>query len=136
MSKDTGTGKIIMSTGRRKTAVAKVTLSAGSGKFVVNGKTLDSYFSGLPRFQLSAVAPLSITNSISQYNVRVAVAGGGIMAQSEAIRHGIARALSSIDTKFKNHMKKVGFLTRDDRVVERKKPGRAKARKSFQWTKR
>ena len=134
MSKDRG--KVIISTGRRKTAVAKITLSRGSGKFIVNGKSLDKYFSGLPRFQISASIPLVLTNSLSQYNINVVVSGGGIMAQSEAIRHGLARALSSVSSGFKNLMKKKGFLTRDDRMVERKKPGLAKARKSFQWTKR
>lgn len=128
--------KIIITKGRRKTAVANIKLFAGSGKVTVNGKSLDKYFSGLPRFQIDAIAPLVSANCLSQYDVGINVAGGGIMAQSGAIRHGLARALAGIDTGFKNTMKKEGFLTRDDRMVERKKPGRAKARKSFQWTKR
>ncbi|MBN1384886.1 MAG: 30S ribosomal protein S9 [Elusimicrobia bacterium] len=134
MSKDKS--KIIIAKGRRKTAVANIKLSAGSGKVTVNGKSLDRYFAGLQRFQMTAIAPLASVNCSSQYDVGVNVSGGGVMAQSEAIRHGLARALASVDSGFKNTMKKEGFLTRDDRMVERKKPGRAKARKSFQWTKR
>ncbi|MDD5688572.1 MAG: 30S ribosomal protein S9 [Elusimicrobia bacterium] len=131
-----GNSKTIIAIGRRKTAVARVKLSAGSGKLVVNKKPVDKYFAGLPRFQMTVIEPLKITNLLSQYDVSAVVGGGGVMAQSEAIRHGIARAIASIDAGFKATMKKEGFLTRDDRMVERKKPGRAKARKSFQWTKR
>ena len=134
MSKDTG--KFITAIGRRKTAVAKVELSPGSGKVVVNDKPLDIYFAGLIRFQRAALSPLEAVKVSSQYDVSASVAGGGVMAQSEALRHGIARALASIDGGFKTLIKKEGYLTRDDRMVERKKPGKAKARKSFQWTKR
>ncbi|MFA5779782.1 MAG: 30S ribosomal protein S9 [Elusimicrobiota bacterium] len=134
MSKDTG--KVITAIGRRKTAVAQVKLSAGSGKVVVNDKPLASYFAGLVRFQRAALAPFEAVKVSTQYDVLASVAGGGVMAQAEAIRHGIARALASIDGGFKAIMKKEGYLTRDDRMVERKKPGKAKARKSFQWTKR
>ena len=134
MSKDTS--KVITAIGRRKTAVAQVKLSAGSGKVVVNDKPLDAYFAGLMRFQRAALSPLEVVKVSTQYDVLASVAGGGVMAQAEAIRHGVARALASIDGGFKALMKKEGYLTRDDRMVERKKPGKAKARKSFQWTKR
>jgi small subunit ribosomal protein S9 len=134
MSKDTG--KVITAIGRRKTAVAQVKLSAGSGKVVVNDKPLDIYFAGLMRFQREALSPFEAVKVSTQYDVLASVAGGGVMAQAEAIRHGVARALASIDGGFKAVMKKEGYLTRDDRMVERKKPGKAKARKSFQWTKR
>ena len=134
MSKDTS--KVITAIGRRKTAVAQVKLSAGSGKVVVNDKPLDTYFAGLMRFQRAALSPLEVVKVSTQYDVLASVAGGGVMAQAEAIRHGVARALASIDGGFKAIMKKEGYLTRDDRMVERKKPGKAKARKSFQWTKR
>lgn len=134
MSKDTS--KVITAIGRRKTAVAQVKLSAGSGKVVVNDKPLDIYFAGLMRFQRAALSPLEVVKVSTQYDVLASVAGGGVMAQAEAIRHGVARALASIDGGFKAIMKKEGYLTRDDRMVERKKPGKAKARKSFQWTKR
>ncbi|MFH0947769.1 MAG: 30S ribosomal protein S9 [Elusimicrobiota bacterium] len=136
MSKDITTGKVTIATGRRKTAVAKVELLAGSGKVVVNDKPLDNYFAGLVRFQRAVLAPLELVKVSTQYDVFASVAGGGVMAQAEAIRHGIARVLASIDGKFKTLIKKEGYLTRDDRMVERKKPGKAKARKSFQWTKR
>src|SRR3989339_1830579 len=127
---------LIIATGRRKTSAAKVILSLGQGKITVNGKSLDKYFDGLPRFQAEVISPLNSTNTATQYNISVSVTGGGVMSQAEAIRHGIARALSTIDGNLKGIMKKESFLTRDDRMVERKKPGRAKARKSFQWTKR
>ena len=128
--------KVGRATGRRKTAVASVQLLEGSGKVIVNNKSLDKYFAGLLRFQKAILAPLESVNRLSQYDIRVNVAGGGVMAQSEAIRHGLARALASVDSGFKTIVKKGGYLTRDDRMVERKKPGKAKARKSFQWTKR
>ncbi|HAM38691.1 MAG: 30S ribosomal protein S9 [Elusimicrobia bacterium RIFOXYC2_FULL_34_12] len=134
MSKDKS--NLIIATGRRKTSAAKVILTLGQGKVIVNGKPLDKYFAGLPRFQTEAIVPLNVANIMSQYNISVSVTGGGVMSQAEAIRHGIARALSTIDGNLKGIMKKESFLTRDDRMVERKKPGRAKARKSFQWTKR
>ncbi|MDO8734052.1 MAG: 30S ribosomal protein S9 [Elusimicrobiota bacterium] len=137
MSKDITVGNaVITAIGRRKTAVAQVELSAGSGKVVVNDKSLDTYFAGLIRFQRAALSPFEAVKVSTQYDVSASVAGGGVMAQAEAIRHGIARALASIDGGFKAIMKKEGYLTRDDRMVERKKPGKAKARKSFQWTKR
>ena len=128
--------KVITAIGRRKTAVAQVKLTPGSGKVTVNDKPLDGYFAGLVRFQRAAISPFETVKVVSQYDVSASVAGGGVMAQAEAIRHGIARALASIDGNFKALVKKEGFLTRDDRMVERKKPGKAKARKSFQWTKR
>jgi len=131
MSKD-----IIMAIGRRKTAMASVKLSPGAGKVVVNGKPLDTYFVGLVRFQRVALSPIEAVKVSTQYDVEARVAGGGVMAQAEAIRHGIARALASIDGGFKSLVKKEGYLTRDARMVERKKPGKSKARKSFQWTKR
>jgi len=134
MSKDTS--KVITAIGRRKTAVARVELSPGSGKVVVNDKPLDTYFAGLVRFQREVLAPFEMVKVSTQYDVSAKVAGSGVMAQAEAIRHGIARALASIDGGFKAIIKKEGYLTRDARMVERKKPGKAKARKSFQWTKR
>jgi len=102
----------------------------------VNDKPLVNYFAGLERFQREAISPLALVNVPTQYDIFASVCGGGVMAQAEAIRHGIARSLASIDPGFKATMKKEGFLTRDSRMVERKKPGQAKARKSFQWTKR
>jgi len=128
--------KIVSSVGRRKTASARVSVSAGTGNIVINGKTLENYFAGLPRFHASVLAPLITLNCAKQYDMKVTVCGGGVMAQSEAIRHGLSRVLAGMDAGFKTALKKKGFLTRDSRAVERKKPGKAKARKSFQWTKR
>jgi len=128
--------KVIASVGRRKTASARVMVSAGSGNIVINGKTLENFFAGLPRFQANVLAPLNALNCLKQYDMTVTVTGGGVMAQSEAIRHGLSRVLAGTDAAFKAALKKKGFLTRDSRAVERKKPGKAKARKSFQWTKR
>jgi len=128
--------KMIPSVGRRKTASASVLVSPGAGNIVINGKTPEVFFAGLPRFQANVVAPLNALNCLKQYDMKVTVRGGGVMAQSEAIRHGLSRVLAGMDVTFKAALKKKGFLTRDDRAVERKKPGKAKARKSFQWTKR
>ncbi|MFH1540999.1 MAG: 30S ribosomal protein S9 [Elusimicrobiota bacterium] len=136
MSEDIATSKVITAVGRRKTAVASVKLLSGSGKVLVNNKSLDSYFAGLIRLQQVVLMPLNAVKASTQYDVFATVRGGGVMAQAEAVRHGIARILASINTKFKVVVKKEGYLTRDDRMVERKKPGKAKARKSFQWTKR
>ncbi|MEW6555935.1 MAG: 30S ribosomal protein S9 [Elusimicrobiota bacterium] len=130
------TGKIINTVGRRKTAVAQVKLYSGNGKVIVNNKPVNNYFSGLLRLQEIATAPFNATKSFSQYDASITVLGGGVMAQAEAIRHGVARALALVDSGFKGILKKEGYLTRDDRMVERKKAGRPKARKSFQWTKR
>jgi ribosomal protein S9 len=128
--------KVIRAVGRRKTATAQVVMTPGSGSIIVNGKPVESFFAGLPRFQANVAAPLLAVNCVKLYNITAQVDGGGVMAQSEAIRHGLSRALSSLDAGFKATLKKKGFLTRDSRAVERKKPGKAKARKSFQWTKR
>jgi len=128
--------KEITSVGRRKTATARIILSPGTGKMLINGRLPETYFSGVPRFQENIIAPFLAINGLKQYDIKAIVTGGGIMAQSEAIRHGISRALSSLDVGFKSALKKKGYLTRDARAVERKKPGKAKARKSFQWTKR
>ena len=128
--------KMIRAVGRRKTATAQVVMIPGTGNIVINGKSVENFFAGLPRFQGNVVAPLVAVNCLKLYDITAQVDGGGVMAQSEAIRHGLSRALSSIDLGFKATLKKKGFLTRDPRAVERKKPGKAKARKSFQWTKR
>lgn len=120
--------------GRRKTAVARVRITKGKGVFVINDKSLESYFPGA---QLQAVvqAPLRETSS-SNFDVSVRVNGGGIQAQSEAIRHGLSRALVTQDADFKKRLRSAGFLTRDSRMVERKKYGLKKARRAPQWAKR
>ena len=122
-------------TGRRKKSVAKVWLKKGTGKFYVNGKSLDEYF---PRanHKMQILRPFEIINQSSDYDVRSSVVGGGQTGQAGALVHGISRALLKFDETLKSTLRKEKLTTRDSRSVERKKPGRAKARRSFQFSKR
>ena len=122
-------------TGRRKTAVARVFLRPGSGKFVVNRRDFDEYF---PNRVLKMVIrqPLLLTETADKFDILVNVVGGGPTGQAGAIRHGISRALLEFNAELRPKLKSVGFLTRDARKVERKKPGQPKARKRFQFSKR
>ena len=122
-------------TGKRKCAVARVWLKDGEGKFLINQCPLEKYF---PRETLRMIIkqPFERTNTLGKYDVRVNVVGGGIAGQAGAIKHGIAKALLEVDKDFRGVLKKVGFLTRDARIKERKKYGRKKARKRFQFSKR
>jgi small subunit ribosomal protein S9 len=122
-------------TGRRKTSVARVTLSPGVGRVVVNGKELDAYF-GRRVLQTIAVMPFEATHTQAKFDVRVNVVGGGMAGQAGAIRHGISRALLLADENLRTPLKRAGFLTRDARVKERKKAGLKKARKRPQFSKR
>lgn len=121
--------------GRRKTAVARVYLTAGSGNIVVNGKDYKTYF---PTSMLQYVAnqAFEVTNTLNRFDVKANLDGGGVRGQAEALRLGIARALCEIDAEYRPALKAKGLLTRDPRMVERKKPGRPKARKRFQFSKR
>lgn len=121
--------------GRRKTAVARVYLSVGSGNIQVNGKDYKQYFPS-DILQIILKQPLATINAPEGYDVKVNVRGGGITGQAEATRMGIARALCEFNGDFRPALKKEGFLTRDSRMVERKKYGRAKARRRFQFSKR
>ena len=123
-------------TGRRKTAVARVRLFAGSGEFVVNGKQITEYFGVRDLFQKELVRPLELTGNAASFNVLVKVRGGGVAGQVGAVRHGIARALLDLNAELRPTLKKAGLLTRDPRVKERKKPGLKRARKRPQYTKR
>jgi small subunit ribosomal protein S9 len=123
------------STGKRKTAVARVWIQTGSGKISVNGATLDDYFER-ETTRMIARQSLELLEVADKYDVRATVAGGGHSAQAEAVRHGIARALTSEDPERRRTLKRAGFLTRDDRKKERKKYGQAGARKRFQYSKR
>jgi small subunit ribosomal protein S9 len=125
----------IASTGKRKTAVARVRLSAGDGKIVVNRRTLDDYF-GRPTSRMIVNQPLELTNTKGTFDVAVNVNGGGLAAQASAIRHGITRALIEANPDHRPALKKAGYVTRDPREVERKKYGRHKARKRPQYSKR
>lgn len=124
-----------ISTGRRKESVARVRLFLGSGKILVNGKPAEEYF---PRQPLQAMLrePLKAANAEGRFDVVASVIGGGIAGQAGAIRHGIARALASSDETAKPKLHKEGLLTRDPRMKERKKYGRKRARKGFQYSKR
>lgn len=122
-------------TGRRKEAVARVRLSAGAGKVVVNGKTLEVYFPR-PSWRSTVLSPFETTGTVGRYDVNAAVNGGGLSGQAGALRHGIARALVAANTEFRPSLKRAGLLTRDPRKVERKKYGRPGARKRFQHSKR
>lgn len=124
-----------MATGRRKEAVAKVRLKPGTGRILVNGRTLEDYFPRLV-LQFQVREPLELTQALGKYDCIAKVAGGGISGQAGALRHGLARALSVTDESFRILLRKSGLLTRDPRVRERKKYGQKGARKRFQWTKR
>jgi small subunit ribosomal protein S9 len=121
--------------GRRKAAVARVYLSDGKGKITVNGRDYKEYF-GAETLQYVVTQPLVLLNAADKYDINVNLAGGGVKGQAEALRLGITRALVMIDAESKTTLKGEGFLTRDPREVERKKPGRPKARKRFQFSKR
>ena len=123
------------STGRRKKSIAKVCVKKGSGKIYVNGKNMGDYFKR-PVHQLIVTRPLEISNVISSYDVKCSVKGGGLSGQAGAIILGISRALISHDENLKKDLKKDKLTTRDSRVVERKKYGHRKARRSFQFSKR
>ena len=122
-------------TGRRKDAVARVWLKPGSGKIVVNGREQEVYFAR-PSLRLVINQPFGITDRAGQYDVVATVKGGGLSGQAGAVLHGIAQALTRFEPVLRSAVKSAGFLTRDPRVVERKKYGRAKARRSFQFSKR
>ena len=122
-------------TGRRKDAVARVWIKPGSGKIVVNGRDQEVYFAR-PTLRLVINQPFQVAGRDGQYDVNCTVAGGGLSGQAGAVKHGIAQALSKFEPLLRSSVKAAGFLTRDPRVVERKKYGKAKARKSFQFSKR
>lgn len=122
-------------TGRRKSSVARVFMTAGTGNMTINGKGIDDYF-GLETLKVIVKQPLEATQSGDQYDLKITVKGGGTTGQAGAIRHGIARALCEADPEFRPILKKAGYLTRDSRMKERKKPGLKKARRAPQFSKR
>ena len=127
--------RYVEAVGRRKTAIARVRLAGGRGEFVVNGKSPREYFLA-ERFAFYASSPILKLKLTDKYNVGAKVKGGGIRAQAEAVRLGLARALAIKNPDFKRRLRKLGFLTRDSRMVERKKYGLKKARRAPQWAKR
>ena len=122
-------------TGKRKDAVARVWLKRGSGKILVNERTVEVYFAR-PVLRMMIQQPLVASNRSGQYDVVCTVSGGGLSGQAGALRHGLSRALTFFEPELRGVLKKGGFLTRDSRVVERKKYGKRKARRSFQFSKR
>lgn len=126
---------LALGTGRRKTAVARVFLREGNGNISVNGKNVDEYF-GNPSFVYVVKQPLSVTGTETKYDILINVKGGGPSGQAGACRHGIARALVTYDETNRKSLKANGFLTRDPRMVERKKYGQRGARRKFQFSKR
>ncbi|MCF6276449.1 MAG: 30S ribosomal protein S9 [Candidatus Magasanikbacteria bacterium] len=126
---------MIRTVGRRKTATARVRIQKGKGNVVVNDKELKEYFP-LILWQEKVLSPFVVSGKEGQFDVSIRVLGGGVNSQAEAIRHGIARALVELDETFKPALKAEGYLTRDSRRKERKKPGRRRARRGHQWRKR
>ena len=124
-----------LGTGKRKTSVARVILRPGDGQTWINGRSLEEYFAR-PGHRKMVVSPLEVAGALGTYDLRVRVHGGGITGQAGAVRHGIARALVEADPELRVPLKRQGFLTRDARIVERKKAGLHKARKAPQFSKR
>ena len=127
--------EVVNTVGRRKAAVARVYVKPGKGQITINHKALAEYFS-LDILCFQVKQPLLATNTLENYDITINLVGGGIKGQAEAARLGIARALCEIDAEMRPVLKKTGFLTRDSRVVERKKPGQPGARRKFQFSKR
>ena len=127
--------EVVNTVGRRKAAVARVYVKPGKGNITINNKPLETYFP-LDIFQFVVKQPLLVADSTESYDITINLDGGGIKGQAEAARLGIARALCEIDAELRPVLKKIGFLTRDSREVERKKPGQPGARAKFQFSKR
>jgi small subunit ribosomal protein S9 len=128
-------GEIVRATGRRKESVARVRIVPGSGRFALNGRSLEEYFPR-PALQMVVTEPLRLTSTVDRYDVIASINGGGISGQAGAVRHGIARALVEADPTLRSELKKKGLLTRDARAKERRKYGLKKARKAPQYSKR
>lgn len=127
--------EVVNTIGRRKTAVARIYLKEGKGIITVNGREFEKYFT-TEVLQIIVKQPLTLVGQVGDFDIKINVDGGGIAGQAEAVRHAISRALVEVSLDNKPAIKKEGFLTRDPRMVERKKYGRAKARKKFQFSKR
>jgi len=128
--------KEIMATGRRKTSIAVVKLVSGKGRVFINGKTLSAYIGNRPALEMDIFKPLALTDNQERYDVKVKAVGGGVSSQAGAIRHAITRALLKDNEEYRAVLKAEGLITRDPRVKERKKYGRKRARKRFQFSKR
>jgi small subunit ribosomal protein S9 len=128
--------KSFYATGKRKSAVAKVWLTPGNGEISINGKNLDEWLGGHETLKMKVRLPLDATKQLESVNIKAVTLGGGYSAQADAVKHGISKALIAYEERFRAILKPMGLLTRDSRVVERKKPGKKKARRSPQFSKR
>ena len=126
----------VYATGKRKSAIAKVWLTPGRGDILINNKTLDEWLGGHETLKMKVRLPLSATKQLESVNIRATTLGGGYSAQADAVKHGISKALVEYEPAFRAILKPMGLLTRDSRVVERKKYGKKKARRSPQFSKR
>ncbi|WP_415406629.1 30S ribosomal protein S9 [Sulfurovum sp. CS9] len=126
----------IYATGKRKAAIAKVWMTPGNGEMLINGKTLDQWLGGHETLKMKVRLPLELTKQLDSMNIKATTLGGGYSAQADALKHGITKALVEFEPSFRAILKPMGLLTRDSRVVERKKPGKKKARRSPQFSKR
>lgn len=126
----------IYATGKRKAAIAKVWMTPGNGEMLINGKTLDQWLGGHETLKMKVRLPLELTKQLDSMNIKATTLGGGYAAQADALKHGITKALVQYEESFRAILIPEGLLTRDSRVVERKKPGKKKARRSPQFSKR
>ena len=126
----------IYATGKRKAAIAKVWMTPGKGEMLINDKTLDQWLGGHETLKMKVRLPLELTKQLDSMNIKATTLGGGYSAQADALKHGITKALVQYEESFRAILKPEGLLTRDSRVVERKKPGKKKARRSPQFSKR
>ena len=126
----------LYATGKRKAAIAKVWMTPGNGEMLINGKTLDQWLGGHETLKMKVRLPLELTKQLDNMNIKATTLGGGYSAQADALKHGITKALVEFEPTFRAILKPEGLLTRDSRVVERKKPGKKKARRSPQFSKR
>ena len=123
-------------TGKRKTSVARVRLTVGSGEMQIGDRSLDDYFGGHEALKMLVRQPFAVTETLEKFDVHAVLDGGGVSSQAGALRHGISRALCTFDLELRKRLKKAGFLTRDARIKERKKYGQKGARRRFQFSKR
>ena len=123
-------------TGKRKTSVARVRLTVGSGEMQIGDRSLDDYFGGHEALKMLVRKPFAVTETLEKFDVHAVLDGGGVASQAGALRHGISRALCTFDLELRKRLKKAGFLTRDARIKERKKYGQKGARRRFQFSKR
>jgi small subunit ribosomal protein S9 len=126
----------VYATGKRKSAIAKVWIESGSGEMSINGKSLDEWLGGRETLKMKVRLPLNATKQLESVNIKASTLGGGVSAQADALKHGITKALVAYEPSFRAILKPMGLLTRDSRVVERKKYGKKKARRSPQFSKR